>query len=221
MIRVIQCLDQHIWINLNPAKRLQPCFLLIGIAVILLVSCQQKAVVTVPEESGTITQEKSFSSKNLHEKSNKVQLPAGAPEIISDFGSLLGVGGRKRKMPHQGIDIHDKPGTPILAARDGSVLEVHDEKCWGLTIAIDHGPDSNDENLYALYGHLGDHSVEQGTKVKRGQKIGEMGDDLKRNCTGGVGHLHFQLGRRYRTSKQRWWGRVYFLVDFKDVLIFV
>ena len=43
-----------------------------------------------------------------------------------------------------------------------------------------------------------------------------MGDDLKRNCTGGVGHLHFQLGRRYRTSKQRWWGSAYFLEDYKD-----
>ena len=85
-----------------------------------------------------------------------------------------------------------------------------------MNIAIDHGHDSNDEKLYALYGNLGAHSVEQGTKVKRGQKIGEMGDDLKRNCTGGVGHLHFQLGRRYRNSKQRWWGSAYFLEDYKD-----
>ena len=119
-------------------------------------------------------------------------------------------------MPHQGVDIHDKPGTPILAARDGTVLEIHDEKCWGLTVSIDHGPDPDGEKLYALYGHLGAHSVEEGEKVKRGQKIGEMGDDLKRNCTGGVGHLHFQLGRRYRTSKQRWWGSAYFLEDYKD-----
>ena len=142
--------------------------------MILLVSCQQKTVVTVLEDSGKITQQKSFSSKTLPEKSKKVQQPAGVPEIISDFGSLLGVGGRKRKMPHQGIDIHDIPGTPILAARDGSVLEIHDAKCWGLTVAIDHGPDPGGEKLYALYGHLGAHSVEQGTKVKRGQKIGEM-----------------------------------------------
>ena len=142
--------------------------------MILLVSCQQKTVVTVLEDSGKITQQKSFSSKTLPEKSKKVQQPAGVPEIISDFGSLLGVGGRKRKMPHQGVDIQDKPGTPILAARDGTILEVHDEKCWGLTVAIDHGPDPGGEKLYALYGHLGAHSVEQGTKVKRGQKIGEM-----------------------------------------------
>ena len=147
MIRVIQCLDQHIWININPANRLQPGFLLIGIAVILLVSCKQKTVITVPENSGKTTQEKSFSGKTLPEKSKKAQLPAGAPEIISDFGSLLGVGGRKRKMPHQGIDIQDKPGTPILAVRDGTILEIHDEKCWGLTIVINYGSDPDGEKL--------------------------------------------------------------------------
>ena len=48
-------------------------------------------------------------------------------------------------------------------------------KSAGLTIAIDHGPDPGGEKLYALYGHLGAHSVEQGTKVKRGQKLGRWG----------------------------------------------
>ena len=134
---------------------------------------------------------------------------------------MTGVSGKKRKISHQGVDIHDIPGTSFLAARDDSVLQIYDEKCWGLNIAIDHGPDLDGEKLYAHYGHLGVQSAEQRIKVKRGQKIGEMGDDLKRNCTGGLGHLHFQLGRRYRNSKQRWWGSVYFLVDFKDVLIFV
>ena len=85
-------------------------------------------------------------------------------KIISDFGSLTGVRGKKRKVPHQGVDIHDIPGTSILAARDGSVLEVHDEKCWGLTVAIDHGPDPGGEKLFALYGHLGAHTVEEGEK---------------------------------------------------------
>ena len=147
MIQVLHYLDKHIWININAANRLQPGFLLVGITLILLVSCQQKTVVTVPEESGKITQEKSFSSKTLPEKSKKVQLPASAPEIISDFGSLLGVGGRKRKMPHQGVDIHDKPGTAILAARDGTVLEIHDEKCWGLNTVINYGSNPDGEKL--------------------------------------------------------------------------
>ena len=181
-----------------------------------MMSCQQKKINKFPNKSYKILHDKSFVKEKFPENSYKLKLPLDAPKIFSDFGSLLGVGGRKRKMPHQGIDIHDNPGTPILAARDGSVLEVHDEKCWGLTVAIDHGPDPGGEKLYALYGHLGAHSVEEGEKVKRGQKIGEMGDDLKRNCTGGVGHLHFQLGRRYRTSKQRWWGSAYFLEDYKD-----
>ena len=67
MIRVIQCLGQHIWINLNQANSPQSGFLLIGIVLILLVSCQQKTVVTVLEYSGKIAQQKSFFSKNYNE----------------------------------------------------------------------------------------------------------------------------------------------------------
>ena len=180
-------------------------------------ACQQKQkFIDLNIDSKKKRPEKSVLLKEKNIINEKYLFPIGTPKIVSDYGSWIGVNDKKRKMPHQGVDIQDKPGTPILAARDGSVLEVHDEKCWGLTVAIDHGPDPGGEKLYALYGHLGAHSVEQGTKVKRGQKIGEMGDDLKRNCTGGVGHLHFQLGRRYRTSKQRWWGSAYFLEDYRD-----
>ena len=187
------------------------------VLIILFGACQQKQkFIDLNIDSKKKRSEKSIFLKEKNIINEKYQFPIGAPKIISDFGSLTGVSGKKREVPHQGVDIHDIPGTSILAARDGTILEIHDEKCWGLTVAIDHGPDPDGEKLYALYGHLGAHSVEQGTKVKRGQKIGEMGDDLKRNCTGGVGHLHFQLGRRYRTSKQRWWGSAYFLEDYKD-----
>ena len=189
---------------------------MLWLLVLISTACQQKPVITVPEDSVNFKQEESFVKNIPTGKTKKFKFSKEVPKIISDFGSLTGLGGRKRKMPHQGIDIHDIPGTTILAARDGTILEVLDEKCWGLTIAVDHGPDSDGKKLYALYGHLGTHSVEEEEKVKRGQKIGEMGDDLKRNCTGGVGHLHFQLGRRYRTSKKRWWGSAYFLEDFKD-----
>ena len=185
-------------------------------AFFLLISCQQKEIKTFPKDTSIIKKKKNSVDENIPEKTRKYQLPLGAPKIVSDFGDLTGAGGKKRKLPHQGIDIHDLPGTPILAARDGYVLEVHDEKCWGLTIAVDHGYDPDGEKLYALYGHLGTNSVEEGEEVKRGQKIGEMGDDLKLSCTGGIGHLHFQLGRRYRSSKQRWWGSAFFLEDFKD-----
>jgi len=190
--------------------------LLLGLLVFLSTACKKKPVITVPKDSEKIKKEESFVEKIPSRKVRELKFSFEVPKIISDFGSMTGAGGKKRKMPHQGIDIHDLPGTPILAVRDGTILEVHDENCWGLTVAIDHGPDPDGQKLYALYGHLGAHSVEEEEKVKRGQKIGAMGDDLKRNCTGGVGHLHFQLGRRYRTSKKRWWGSAYFLEDFKD-----
>ena len=148
---------------------------LIFFLISLLTSCQQKGINTFPKNSNKTIQEASLVEKMLPEKLENFQLPVGASEIISDFGSMTGVGGKKRKAPHQGIDIHDIPGIPILAVRDGSILEVHDEKCWGLTIAIDHGLDPNGEKLYALYGHLGAHSVEQGQKSNGVKKLGKWG----------------------------------------------
>jgi len=76
--------------------------------------------------------------KKHFQKTIKLKLNLNTLKIISDYGSLTGARGKKRKISHQGIDIHDLSGIPILAARDGSVLD-YDEKCWGLTVAIDHG----------------------------------------------------------------------------------
>ena len=149
--------------------------LLLGLLIFLSTACQKKSVIRIQKDSERIKQDESFVETTPTRKIEKLKFPIGTPKIVSDYGSLTGVNGKKRKIPHQGIDIHDLPGIPILAARDGTVVEVRDEKCWGLTIAIDHGPDPGGEKLYALYGHLGAHSVEEGEKVKRGQKIGEMG----------------------------------------------
>ena len=117
-------------------------------------SCQQKETLINPSADSSIKfQEEPKIEIILPEKSDWLYIPNTASKIVSDFGSLIGVSGKKRKVPHQGVDIHDIPGTSILAARDGTILEIHDEKCWGLTVTIDHGPEPGGEKLYALYGH--------------------------------------------------------------------
>ena len=126
--------------------------LLLGLLIFLSTACQKKPLIKVQKNCERIKQDKSFVETISTRKIEKLKFSFGIPKIISDFGSLTGVNGKKRKIPHQGIDIHDKPGTPILAARDGSVLEVHDEKCWGLTVAIDHGPDPGGENSTPYMG---------------------------------------------------------------------
>ena len=141
--------------------------------------------------------------------------PPGAPLIVSDFRDTLDGKGRMRDQIHQGIDIAGNKGQLILAASDGKVLEATVEKCWGPTIAIDHGKGLDGKKIIALYGHLGEMLVTADEQVTRGQPIGSLGDNQDVfDCIAGLRHLHFQIGRNYRDSyKGTYWGWAYFLKD--------
>lgn len=51
--------------------------------------------------------------------------------------------------PHNGIDIVEYPGAPVMAATDGTVILDKYFGGYGNAVIIDHGND-----LYTLYGHL-------------------------------------------------------------------
>lgn len=87
---------------------------------------------------------------------------------------------------HNGIDLANKVGTPIYAAADGKVVGVgnNGRYAYGRWIAIEHG-----NGLTTLYGHLSSQSVSKGMKIKKGQKIGGMGNTGY--STGS--HLHFTV----------------------------
>ena len=125
--------------------------------------------------------------------------PSGAPEIASEFGSYIGVNGGDREDAHQGIDITGNEGQEILAVADGTVLEATVEKCWGPTIAVDHGKGIDGNKIIALYGHVGKMLVAEGDQVQRGQIIALLGNNqYDFECIWGVRHLHFQIGQKYR-----------------------
>ena len=147
----------------------------------------------------------------------KVVLPAGAPAIISDFHSRTGVNGKRRPSRHQGLDIGGPAGQPVIAAAPGTVLETDVGSCWGPTIVINHGPGPDGRPIVAAYGHLGEMLVRPGQKVKRGQLIARLGDNVRKyRCISGVRHLHLQIGRKHRSgSKGTYWGHVRYLVDGK------
>mgnify|MGYP001577680661 CR=1 FL=1 len=84
---------------------------------------------------------------------------------------------------HNGIDIANNIGTPILAADSGRVVSVLVENYgYGHHIIIDHG-----NGLKSLYAHLSEILVHVGDNVSRGQQIGKMGSTGR--STGS--HLHF------------------------------
>ena len=86
---------------------------------------------------------------------------------------------------HGGIDFSAQMGTEAYATGDGVVADVEKTQ-WGYgnMVTIDHG-----YGYKTRYAHLQKAAVRKGQKVKRGQKIGYIGDSGK---TTGV-HLHYEV----------------------------
>ena len=123
--------------------------------------------------------------------------PLGSTWISSGLGYRKDpMGGVGEERLHKGIDLVDVPGTDILAAMDGLVMEhwlvpgwhngvwYNGHGIFGGFIVIQHS-----EELYSLYGHLGQTQVHEGQYVRAGEKIGELGST---GLSTGP-HLHFEI----------------------------
>jgi LysM repeat protein len=85
---------------------------------------------------------------------------------------------------HAGIDFAADMGTPIRAARDGTVTQAGDLSDYGLAITLTHA-----DGTQTLYGHCSVVRVKVGDQVKAGQVIGEVGST---GLSTGP-HLHFEI----------------------------
>lgn len=98
-----------------------------------------------------------------------------------DFSSAFGVRGTSF---HPGVDISAAIGTPIHAAKDGTVLASGWMGAYGYAIDLDHGG-----GVVTRYGHCSKLLVSAGEKVKAGQEIGKVGSTGR--STGP--HVHFEV----------------------------
>ena len=89
-----------------------------------------------------------------------------------------------RSAMHEGLDFAAPPGTPILAASGGVVLEARFHPGYGNMVEIDHG-----DGLITRYAHASSLMVKQGQLVDRGQQIARVGSSGR--STGP--HLHFEV----------------------------
>ena len=88
------------------------------------------------------------------------------------------------EMLHNGIDIANKPLTPVLAAASGTVADVGFNNNFGNYVILKHS------GFYqTLYGHLTRYLVSRGQAVRQGQEIGQLG--TTGYSTGP--HLHFSI----------------------------
>jgi septal ring factor EnvC (AmiA/AmiB activator) len=85
---------------------------------------------------------------------------------------------------HEGIDISNRVGTIIVAPADGFVSDIGSDWAHGKILVISHG-----FGMTTRYSHLNKMFVKVGQKVKRGDKIAEVG--MSGKSTGP--HLHYEV----------------------------
>lgn len=87
---------------------------------------------------------------------------------------------------HHGLDIAAPTGTPIRAARGGTVSFAGRRGGYGNTVVVDHGG-----GVSTLYAHAATIDVKQGDRVRAGAPIATVGSTGR--STGP--HLHFEIRR--------------------------
>jgi murein DD-endopeptidase MepM/ murein hydrolase activator NlpD len=106
-------------------------------------------------------------------------------------------GGGNTVNGHEGTDFGVPVGTPVFSAAPGTVKYVDDWGPVGVFVILSHDP--NVGNMSTLYAHLNRSDVSQGQKVKRGERLGESGEDR----THPGPHLHFELDFGFHGSPTR------------------
>ncbi|MDP1028609.1 M23 family metallopeptidase [Sphingomonas sp. KR1UV-12] len=116
-----------------------------------------------------------------------------AGRVTSNFGMrmhpLLGF-----MRMHKGMDIAAAYGTPILAARDGTVASAGRNAGYGNFVKLNHAG-----GLASGYGHMSRIAVRGGQHVRQGQVIGYVGSTGM--STGP--HLHWEVWRNGQSINPR------------------
>jgi murein DD-endopeptidase MepM/ murein hydrolase activator NlpD len=103
--------------------------------------------------------------------------------VLSGFGYRIHPVYKVKKF-HQGVDFPARIGTAIQSTGDGVVTEAGWHSGYGNCVRISHG-----YGYETWYAHMSHMDVRQGEKVKKGQKIGQVGDTGLSTAP----HLHYEV----------------------------
>lgn len=124
-----------------------------------------------------------LESERLRKSMLPTTLPVAVQWNASGFGWRIDPFTGERAM-HEGVDFPAEVGTPMVAAASGVVITAERHPEYGNLIEIDHG-----KGLTTRYAHASKLFVKTGMLVRRGRKIGEVGNTGR--STGP--HLHFEV----------------------------
>ena len=108
--------------------------------------------------------------------------PNAARYVAPTSGTITSTFGDGRG--HQGIDIANDKGTPIVAVAGGTVISAGPAQGFGLWVRIRH-----EDGTITTYGHNNGNAVAVGQRVTAGQQIATIGN---RGISTGP-HLHFEV----------------------------
>src|SRR5574337_274527 len=109
----------------------------------------------------------------------KRSLLASTPTIWPVKGRLTAGFGHRRspftgqREMHEGVDISNSVGTPVIAPADGIVTYTGPLGGFGNVVSVSHG-----SKISTLYAHLQRQKVAQGQRVRRGDVIGLVALEL-------------------------------------------
>ncbi|MCE6952915.1 DUF5930 domain-containing protein [Cereibacter sphaeroides] len=155
----------------------------------------QGGPLTLSTKGGPLSPEEARANEILNglDRMNLYRLAATkapfAMPVKSAFRYTSGFGGRsdpfgRGNRRHEGIDMAGATGTPIYATADGTVIEAGWANGYGRVIKIRH-----EFGIQTVYGHLSRIRVDEGQRVSRGDRIGDMGNTGRSTGT----HLHYEV----------------------------
>ncbi|MEW6138938.1 MAG: LysM peptidoglycan-binding domain-containing M23 family metallopeptidase [Thermodesulfobacteriota bacterium] len=141
--------------------------------------CNEPTLNCPGQDRGRVTFASAIRGKR-HPSVPRLSFPVPGGELTSPFGYRWG-------KFHKGLDIAAPIGSSIRACADGRVMFTGSRKRfrrYGNTVLIHHG-----DGAYTYYAHLDTILVKKNQKVRRGQKIGTVGNTGR--STGP--HLHLEV----------------------------
>ncbi|PKN85566.1 MAG: hypothetical protein CVU46_10685 [Chloroflexi bacterium HGW-Chloroflexi-8] len=155
-----------------------------------------------PKEVAPVRSETPFIfelTTGVHNFFPLVQSPFGSTYLQTiDNSYPYGSTQNNERVAHDGVEIYNAHGTPVLAAQSGTVFFAGNdlEKQWGRyknfygnMIILRHNNSTTGDQFFTLYAHLSEILVKENQIVNIGQQIGKVGDSG--GATGS--HLHFEI----------------------------